>query len=49
MYSGGRLRCYGKSKISNISKITASTETNDIPLESPMKLPLEMQKKLLNF
>ena len=34
-YSGGRLRFYGKSKILNISKITASIKTNNIPLESP--------------
>ena len=35
VYSGGRLRFYGKSKILNISKITASIKTNNIPLESP--------------
>ena len=30
-------------------KTTATIKTKNIPLESPIKLPLEMQEKNLNF
>ena len=48
-YSARQLRFYCKSKILNFLKITAIMKTKDISLKSPIKLPLEMKKKLLNF
>ena len=44
-----RVSIYSKSKILNISEIIASMKTKDIPLESYIKLPLKLNKKLLNF
>ena len=43
------LRQYSWDDSFCVSTTTESTKTNNIPLKSPIKLPPEMQKKILNF
>ena len=47
--SGGRLRFYGKSKILNISKITASINTKQYTIVKPIKIATRNAKETFEF
>ena len=49
IYSGGRMRFYGKNVSFCVSTTTESMKTTNIPLKSPIKLPPEMQIFFFNF
>ena len=48
-YSGGHLRFYGKNVSFCPSPTNDITETNKVPLKSPIKMLPEMQKKIWIF
>ena len=49
MYSAVRMKPDKKLKISYYKYMNADVKRNDISLKSPIKMPLEMQKRIIFF